>query len=232
LKGQFLDQVTRAPRRLSIALIADNWTGEGLHPECRTAVEQAGRLCEQLGHNVVPADKEIREKIPFASLNSAFGIVWHVSAQVAIDDRLAQLGRKLRDDEVEPVTLEAYERAKAITALQLVHARTAIHRSSVQMAQFLSKYDVILTPTLGLPPILLGEWTLERPYKDVLKYCPFTAIANMTGQPAMSIPLHWTTNGLPVGVQFMGRYGDESTLFRLAGQLEQESPWKDKRPSL
>lgn len=230
--GPFLRQVALAPRRLRIAMITENWANEDLHPECRKGVEQAGRLCESFGHSVVPADDEIQSKIPFASLSSAFGVLWLVSTQLAIDDRLAQLGRGLKDGDVEPVTLNAYERSKSITASQLIQARATIHKSSEQMAQFLANYDMILTPTLGLPPIMLGEWTLERPYNDVAKYCPFTPIANMTGQPAMTVPLHWTNNGLPVGVQFIGRYSDESTLFRLAGQLEKASPWKHRRPQL
>jgi Asp-tRNA(Asn)/Glu-tRNA(Gln) amidotransferase A subunit family amidase len=100
------------------------------------------------------------------------------------------------------------------------------------MRDFLTGYDLVLTPTLGLPPIKLGQWTLEREYEDLATYCPFTAVANMTGQPAMTVPLHWTDTGLPVGVQFMGRYAGESTLFQLAGELEKASPWNQRRPQL
>ena len=96
-------------------------------------------------------------------------------------------------------------------------------------------FDVLMMPTLGKPPIELGVLTLsnlEVIASEAPFYTPFTMLYNVTGQPAMSVPLHWTANGLPVGVMFVGRYGDEATLYRLAGQLEEAQPWADRRPSI
>lgn len=110
-----------------------------------------------------------------------------------------------------------------------------MHECSRRMARFLKDYDVILTPTLAKPPIEHGILSLSRAdvagfIADLAAFMPFTPLANLTGQPAMSVPLHWTSDGLPVGVQFLGRFGEEATLFRLAGQLEKSQPWSDKRP--
>jgi Asp-tRNA(Asn)/Glu-tRNA(Gln) amidotransferase A subunit family amidase len=105
------------------------------------------------------------------------------------------------------------------------------------VANFLTRYDVILTPTLGAPPPKLGYLdTVNLPTDEYLKrqynHSPFTWLHNVTGLPAMSVPLYWNTEGLPIGVQFAGRYADEATLYRLAGQLEAARPWKHKIPPI
>jgi hypothetical protein len=126
----------------------------------------------------------------------------------------------LRDDDIEPVTRWAFDAAAELTATELARARATLHRSSWLMAKFQRDYDAIITPTLAQPPIPHGVLSLSREDaeslgRDHTAFSPFTPIANYTGQPAMSVPLHWTPDGLPVGVQFFGRFGDEATLFRL-----------------
>jgi Asp-tRNA(Asn)/Glu-tRNA(Gln) amidotransferase A subunit family amidase len=105
------------------------------------------------------------------------------------------------------------------------------------MARFQQDWDVILSPTLAREPLPLGVCSLARRdvdayFREIASVSPFTSIANVTGQPAMSVPLHWSRRGLPIGVMFAGRFGDEATLFRLAGQLEQARPWAGRRPDL
>ena len=105
------------------------------------------------------------------------------------------------------------------------------------MARFFANYDIILTPTMCVPPLPLGVISPTNPDAEsylaaVDRFVAFTSLYNSAGNPAMSVPLHWTGSGLPVGVQFAGRFGDEATLFRLAGQLEGARPWKDRRPPL
>jgi len=148
-----------------------------------------------------------------------------------------------------------------IRAVDMVSAKNKMREFGLQMARFMQKYDLVLTPVLGKPPVkvgsqqpgradqfsmkLLHSWagkilSLSRGItgflmKELVRNAisgqmPFTMIANMTGQPAMSVPLYWTSDGLPCGVQFIGRYGDEAVLFRLAAQLEEAEPWFDKRP--
>jgi amidase/6-aminohexanoate-cyclic-dimer hydrolase len=112
-----------------------------------------------------------------------------------------------------------------------------MHQVGLQMARFLERHDVILSPTLAQPPVKLGVLSLtpesmQAFARAIGEFGPYTAIANMTGQPSMSVPLGWTADGLPIGVMFSGRFGDEATLFRLAGQLEQAQPWAQRKPAL
>ncbi|MEO1973891.1 MAG: amidase family protein, partial [Pirellulaceae bacterium] len=137
---------------------------------------------------------------------------------------------------LEPVTRIYFDLAEKYTAVQIEDARAAFFRAARSMAKFQTKYDVILTPTLATPPIEHGRITMTGTSQAVLQglldFMPCTQMANWTGQPAMSVPLHQTSDGLPVGVQFFARHGDETTLFRLAGQLEEARPWAGRRPDL
>ena len=110
-----------------------------------------------------------------------------------------------------------------------------MHKASLRMAEFHKNYDVVLTPTLGKPPIKHGILNLSRVQDDVQEYMdfsPFTFIANFTGQPAMSVPLHGLPDDLPIGVHFIGRYAEDATLLRLAAQLEEAHPWRMHRPAI
>src|SRR6185369_12880611 len=112
-----------------------------------------------------------------------------------------------------------------------------IHQVGLTMAKFQQTYDIILNPTLGKPPVTLGTLSLtpkdmQAFGKEITAFSPFTSVYNVTGQPSMSVPLHWTPDGLPVGAMFSGRFGDESTLFRLASQLEKAKPWAGRRPNI
>jgi Asp-tRNA(Asn)/Glu-tRNA(Gln) amidotransferase A subunit family amidase len=137
---------------------------------------------------------------------------------------------------LEPVTRFYHDYAEQYTAVELEDARHAFFRAARQMAEFQSRYDVIMTPTLATPPVKHGKicmtGTAQQVLDGLLEFIPCTAMANWTGQPAMSVPLSQSKSGLPMGTQFLGRFGDESTLFRLAGQLEQISPWDARRPNL
>jgi amidase len=121
------------------------------------------------------------------------------------------------------------------TGADYLLAIQSMQKISRQIARFFSDYDIYLTPTLGEAPVVLG--TFDSPAEDPLKgwrrtgrFAPFTPICNATGQPAMSVPLYWSDEGLPIGTHFMGRFGAEATLFRLAAQLEEARPWKHRRP--
>jgi amidase len=164
----------------------------------------------------------------------AFTTLW--SANCAADlNRIARSTRQTpKPDQVEPSTWGIYEMGQRVTAadyLTSVHALQGIGRL---VARFFLDYDVWLTPTLGKPPVPLGNFNFpsDDPYggRYTIEFVPFTGICNITGQPAMSAPLFWNSDGLPIGVQFIGRFGDEATLFRLAAQLEAARPWTDRRP--
>jgi amidase len=146
-------------------------------------------------------------------------------------------GKTPSQDQFEPLTWGLYEMAGQLKAIDYVLALTILQQESRKMARFMIDCDVWLTPTLSKPPVELG-W-MESPPEDPLlglmraaEFAAFTPICNFTGQPAMSMPLVWNDAGLPVGTHFVGRFGDEATLFRLAAQLEQARPWADRRPPI
>ena len=144
-------------------------------------------------------------------------------------------GRTPQADQFETLTWALYEQGRGTTASSYLLAVTALQQMSRQIAGFFTSYDLWLTPTLGEPPVPLGSF--DSPPDNPLaglerarEFVPFTPLCNATGQPAISLPLYWNAEGLPVGVHFVARFGDEATLFRLASQLEQARPWAHRRP--
>jgi len=154
-------------------------------------------------------------------------LVKMVDGEILADVKEAEsrLGRTAAPSDFDPNTWEAISRARQLTAAEFCIAVRTVHRCARQIGQFFGGYDVLLTPTLGMPPVTTG-------WQGAKNYLLFTPWANVTGQPAMSVPLHWNDEGLPIGMQLLGRYADEATLFRLAGQLERARPWADRIPPL
>ena len=127
--------------------------------------------------------------------------------------------------------------APEASAGEYARAVRAIHTLGREVNRFFEGYDLLLSPTMGVPPLELGRLSLDRENQrayraDIVRTVAFTSLFNASGNPAMSVPLHWSAEGLPIGAQFAGRYADESTLFRLAGQLEAARPWRDRRPPI
>ena len=144
-------------------------------------------------------------------------------------------GRPIGDEEIEPRNAGHREAGRAMSAVTYLDARTWIGMWARRMAAWWADHDLLLTPTLGAPPPELGWFTAEGPQVEgrrIASFIPYTAQFNMTGQPAVSLPLHWTPGGLPVGVQLVAAYGREDMLVRVASQLEQAAPWSDKRPQV
>ena len=149
-------------------------------------------------------------------------------------------GREPTADEIEPATRGAVEYAKTIDGPDYLQSINTVHATGRQIAQFFETHDMLITATLAEPPARVGRFAMSNPDfldyrlgpKGIIHYSPFTSIFNITGQPAASIPLHWSKDGLPVGVHFAARFGDEATLLKLAAQLEQAQPWFAKRPTI
>jgi amidase len=217
------------PGRLRIALMTTPPTGAAVDPACVAATEAAAGLCEDLGHVVEPAAWPVP-----ADAIAAVGPVMSANTAATVAERLEVLGRDLADGDLEPGVRAGLEAGRAVTGEQYARALRRCHALGRSMAEFQQTYDVVLTPTLGALPTLLGDMDhnadRERWLDLVRRFSCMTTLFNATGQPAMSVPLHWTDEGLPVGVQFAGRFGDEATLFRLAAQLEQAAPWGHRRP--
>jgi amidase/6-aminohexanoate-cyclic-dimer hydrolase len=228
----FLSEIAVDPAGLRIAVLASAPTGVPIDAECAKAVTNTAKLCETLGHHVEeaswPPDME--------SLREAFSTLVQVSIARRLDEGAAILGRPVEQTDVEAVTWALMQAGMRISAVTYSHAIHHQHQIGLAFARFLERYDLILCPTLAKPPIPLGILALSREpqawFKDFLEFCPFTSFANMTGQPSMSVPLHWTPDGLPVGTMFTGRFGEDATLFRIAGQLERAQPWATCRPDI
>jgi amidase/6-aminohexanoate-cyclic-dimer hydrolase len=229
----FLKETKLPPGKLRIALAVDTPAGTPLDPECRKAALEAAKLCESLGHKV----SETKLPIDFARMREAFLTVMNVSIARTLEDAARASGRALTEKEVETVTWATYQQGRKTDVLAYSRAIATAHQIGLAMARFQETHDVILSPTLAKPPVPLGVLGLspsnmQRWAKEITEFGPYTALYNVTGQPSMSVPLYWTKGGLPVGVMFSARFGDEATLFRLAAQLEKAKPWASRRPSI
>jgi Asp-tRNA(Asn)/Glu-tRNA(Gln) amidotransferase A subunit family amidase len=229
----FLEEVRADPGRLRIALQLDSFNGAPVHADCAEAARDAAALCIALGHEV----EEARLEIDAAAFGSATQVVIAANLWAELTDRASALGRELTADDVEPGTYVLAETARNVDASEYARSIVGLHAVGRQVARFLEPYDVILTPTLATPPLELGRLALtntdiEQLMRDITATVGFTQVFNAAGNPAMSVPLHWNADGLPIGVQFAARFGDEATLLRLAGQLESARPWFDRRPAL
>jgi amidase len=243
----FLQEVSREPGRLRIAFTDRPWLGTQVHPDCRSALQDALRLLESLGHQV----EEATPAFDGEAFARAFITMLCAELRGDIEDAEVALGRIARPGDFEPATWALSLLGRAISGAELSRALRHLQRVTRQIAPFFEHYDVLVTPTLATPPVLTGslqpsaaEQTilrllgrlrsgrllkfagiLEQTAGKVFEYIPWTPVINATGQPAMSVPLYWNGGGLPIGTHFIGRYGEEALLYQLAGQLERARPW-------
>jgi amidase len=229
----FLREVGANPGRLLIAFSTGSLTGAPIHPDCVRAVQDAAKLCLDLGHEVAEAAPAIDGE----RFSRAFLTVWSVGCARGMEGNAILSGRTPRLEEFEELTWALAEQGRTVSASNYLLTVTVLQGIARQVARFLTKYDIWLTPTLAEPPLPLGSFG-ARPddplygLRRAVAFVPYTPICNVTGQPAMSVPLHWNADGLPIGTHFMGRFGDEATLFRLAAQLEVARPWAGRRPQV
>ena len=219
-------------RPLRIARLPAPLSGTPVDAECERAVDVAVDLCRRAGHEVVDATPSI----DFAAYNAAFGTVVAVNTLIAIRDREIQLGRECTPADVEPVTWYIAQSARSIDGVSYAAAREVFDATARRAAEFFESWDLLLSPTLAKPPVPLGVLGLSpsdfaQYAREVAAFSPYASLANVTGQPAISIPLHMSATGLPVGVMFLGRWWEEATLLALAAQLERDRPWCARRPS-
>jgi len=229
----FLDEVGREPGRLRIALTVTPWIEGPVDPECAEAARDAARLCASLGHDV----EEARPQIDEMRWRQATRVIVAANVHASLEARAAVLGRPLAETDVERMTWERVTDARTFSATDYAASIRIVHAVGRAVARFVERYDIIVSPTMCAPPWPLG--VLDMSTTDAGRYLAavfasigFTSLFNSTGQPAMSVPLAWSAGGLPLGVQFAGRFGDEGTLFRLAAQLEAARPWAGRRPRL
>jgi amidase len=229
----FLEEVGADPGRLRIAFTTIAPSGARIDEECVRAVHEAAKLCESLGHHVEEAAPEIDGTL----MVDSFLRIWRAGTASAVQAMAFLTGRAPSPEMFEPLTWALYEQGRQVSAPAYLMAQTALQGLARQVARFMLSYDVWLTPTLAEPPLPLGSFEPApgnplAGFERAVEFVPFTPICNLSGQPAMSLPLHWTDGGLPVGTHFIGRFGDEATLFRLASQIEAARPWKDRQPPI
>lgn len=221
----------RFPKGLKIGLFDTNLFGMGVHPECLEAVQKAATLCAGLGHHVEPVSLQ---QLPFLEMFGGMGVMTGTGMLYTVRAREKLLGRSAREDEFEPINWLTLQKAQKYSAEQLYAARSVFDQAGRIFDEVFGRYDLILSPTTAALPPKLGELSLDQPFDDFAKRAvlasPFTAMFNMSGHPAMSVPLHWSAEGLPIGVQFAAPYGGEARLIALAAQLEKAAPWSDRRP--
>lgn len=228
----FADEVGADPGRLRIGYTARTPEGILPHPDCVAALDDAVELCASLGHELVEAD------LPGLTpeVGSAIGTVFSGATAWIIEYWIRRLGRRPAEDDLEPLTRAYWDMGRQVSAAGYLLAIEDCQAFARQVARFLTGIDVWLTPTLSAPPALIGEITStsEQPLRALENGGKTVAyagvVANITGSPAMSVPLWWNSDSLPIGVHFLGRHGDEATLFRLAGQLEAARPWASRTP--
>ncbi|HVA41968.1 MAG TPA: amidase, partial [Acidimicrobiales bacterium] len=230
----YREEVGADPGRLRIGVQTTAPGGVATHSDCVTAAEAAGRLLESLGHRVeasrIPA-------LDHPDYSQKFVLVWSSGTAYDLDHYWpSRLGRSITQDDVEPLTWALAELGRSHSAADFLAAREWLQSNSRQVAAwFEDGYDLLVTPTLAEPPPVLGEFDspADNPLRGLFRAAslvPFTPPFNVTGQPAISLPLHWNSDGLPIGVQLVAPYGREDVLIRVAAQLERAQPWAGRRP--
>jgi amidase len=232
LARPLVEEIGVDPPRLRIAVSTRRADGEQPHPECVAAVDRAVALLTDLGHEVIEADLPgLTEEVGHASGTMFYALTAWIAAYWT-----RNRGREPRLDELEPLTWAYIQSGRRVSAADYLQAVETIQRFSRTVASFLTMYDCFLTPTMSTPPVPIG-WISStsddafRAWRRGGQTVAYAAVtANVTGNPAMSVPMIWTAEGLPMGIHVLGRFGDEATLIRLASQIETARPWADKVP--
>ncbi len=246
----FLEEVGQDPGKLRIAFTSKPFMGSTVHGDCLEGLEATVKLLEELGHEVVEAAPQIdRGAFVEAYVGAICGDV-----RADIEDAGEVIGRKPTPKDFEPGTWAFGLIGQQISSVESARHLRYLQARTREIGRFFEGYDVLLTPTLGTPPLEIGALGLkpsealllslvnrlnagvvlramrasDASTRATFDFIPYTPVFNVTGQPAMSVPLHWNTDGLPIGMHFAGRYGDEATLLRVAGQLEQARPWFER----
>ncbi len=228
----FLREVGADPGQLRIAWTATPpFAGPAVDPECVAAVRATADLLASLGHHVEEGAPQFNGEVIIEPL----GRLWAMSNQASVRNLERVLGRPVRDDDLEITTRELVAYAKGYDAVDLLDVLDELAIASRAIAPFFERFDIWLTPSIAQLPLPLG--TLNQSHGGAIEWwrsdCefnPWNPLANITGQPAISLPLGWSRSGLPIGSLLTGPYGDEAMLFRLAAQLEVAQPWAGRRP--
>ena len=231
--GPYLDEVARSPARLRIAWSSETPAGRPIDPEVEAALHATAELLAGLGHAVVERGLGIDYRALYRAMRAPGG----ANFAAGMTRRIEEIGHEPQPDELEPLTWASLKSGRRATGEEVMAGLHEMRRLSRQILTLFETFDVFLTPVMGTPPppigyvdpVRLEPREVNRRQGEVF---PYTPPFNVSGQPSMSLPLAWSKSGLPIGMMFSARYADEATLFRLAGQLEKEAPWSDRRPAI
>jgi amidase len=229
----FLKEVGADPGKLRIAVTTTSFTGAPVSDECKRAVTETAKLCESLGHHVTEAAPTVDGMM----LTEAFLALWNAGAAATVRGMALMTGRPVDQSNVEPLTWALSQAGARVKGSDYLIAVAMLQNMGRQIARFMHDYDLLLTPTTSERAPTLGSFDgpADNPMHGMMRagfFCPFTPVANATGQPAMSLPLFTGDDGFPLGSHFIGRFGDEATLLRLAAQLEAARPWIGRKPQI
>jgi amidase len=230
----YATEITRPVERLRIALTSVPADGRTADPECVSAVEDTAALLSDLGHHVF--ERDLTELTP--EVSAAISTMYGAGTDWVIKYWIRELGREPTEEELDPFTRALWGHGQQVSGGDYLMAQTTLQAFTRKIAEAMADFDLWLSPTLGTLPPPLGTMTStqDEPWRGnevAANLVAFPLVtANVTGNPAMSVPLWWTATGLPVGSHFMARFGREDVLFRLASQLEQTRPWAERIPAL
>jgi amidase len=231
----YLQEVSEAPRRLRIAFSAAGPGAAPVDADCVDALRAAAELCAALGHDVEEAYPAFEWPVFF----DASVLYWSASLAGTIGRLARMTGRTPSPENLETSVWAAFQHGLSLKAVDLERADAQANVICRAVGQFFTRFDVLMTPTFAILPPKLGTFDANAPGMTAARWFeagiaagPFTGLFNMTGQPAISLPLGQSAEGLPIGIQFAAPYGDEATLFNLGGALEQAAPWAARRPAI
>ena len=229
----YRDVIREAPSPLRIGFMATHFDGSPVDPDCAKAVKSTAKALAGAGHEVEAA----RPDFDHTALIDAMMTVLMGGLAPLADMWAKQRGRPIEEDDLEPQSHSVIARSRATTLAAYIGSLSVMNREVRRLSGFFETYDVLVTPTMAAPPPKLGVLSTDETDVDtflaqLFGLAPFTGPFNATGQPAISLPLAFSSDGLPIGIQCVGRYGADATLLQLAAQLEVIRPWSKKRPSL
>ncbi|MCX6064169.1 MAG: amidase family protein, partial [Chloroflexi bacterium] len=251
--GAFMLEVSKRPGKLRIAFTDKPMLGKNVHPELLKGLQDTITLLKELGHEVIEAAPQLDGE----TFSLAFVTILAAEMRADIEEAAQSAGKKVSVKDFDASSFGLGLLGKAMSAKDYASAARYLQVSARKIANFFEGYDMLLTPTLSQPPVKIGALQPSASEKSLInviggldagwllkamgiikplaaatfEFIPWTPVFNVTGQPAMSVPLYWTSDGLPVGMHFVGKFGDEASLLRLAGQLEQARPWIDRIPA-
>ena len=249
----YLQEVSANPGKLRIAFSGKPLLGKNVHSDVLKGLDETVSLLKSLGHEVI----ESAPTIDSEAFSLAFVTILAAELRADIEETARIAGKRVSVKDFDQSSFGLGMLGKALSAQEYASAARYLQTAARDVARFFEGYDLLLTPTLSQPPAKIGSlppsasektqinligsfdggWLLKalgiiKPLAlQTFEFVPWTGVFNVTGQPAMSVPLHWNAEGLPIGMHFVGKFGDEATLFRLAGQLEQARPWAARAPS-